>query len=462
MDLKARFENFIKKANEIWDSKYDYSKVNYINSKTAICIICPEHGEFWITPKQHLDGRGCTLCAKNGKWTTEKFIQKAKQKHGNKYDYSKSEYISAHEKICIICPEHGEFWQSATAHVRGQGCPKCVNKFIEQDNILLTEWNIEKTNNFIKEYKNKWGNKYDYSKVRLNTYKDKICIICPEHGEFWQMAQVHKKSECPKCANRLIGSYCKITFDEFINRANKIHGNKYTYVKDTYIGFRKHMTIICPIHGEFKQTPVSHIAGAKCPHCGKESMINKLSLDNEEFIKRAKLIHNNKYDYSKVEYVNLEKKVTIICPIHGEFQQQPSVHLNTKGCPKCKSSKLELEIMSLLEDNNIYYEYQSKPLFLKDFNYHYHFDFYLPQQNIVIECQGLQHFNPVDFSGRNYERAKKDFNKTIQRDKNKYQLCKDHGIKILYYTNVDINISEYIDTIYNDKSLLLEEIQKNI
>ena len=117
---------FIKKAKEIHGDKYDYSKVEYKNSNTKVCIICPEHGEFWQLPYHHLHGCGCSKCrSKKMTLTTEEFIERAKEIHGDKYDYSKTEYVDNKTKICIICPIHGEFWQIPLNHLQNKGCPYC-------------------------------------------------------------------------------------------------------------------------------------------------------------------------------------------------------------------------------------------------------------------------------------------------------------------------------------------------
>lgn len=111
------------KAKAIHGNKYDYSKVNYVNTKEKVCIICPTHGEFWQRPNGHLNGLGCDKCGKTYSYTTEEFIEKAKQIHGNKYDYSKVKYINAQTKVCIICPIHGEFWQTPYKHLNlKEGC----------------------------------------------------------------------------------------------------------------------------------------------------------------------------------------------------------------------------------------------------------------------------------------------------------------------------------------------------
>ena len=122
-------EKFIKKARGLYGSKYDYSKVEYVDTKkTKVKIICPIHGEFKQTPRAHYRG-GCPKCSfHNTRNTQEDFIEKARDKHGDKYDYSKSKYTTQNEKVTIICPKHGEFTQIAKNHISGRGCRKCKNE----------------------------------------------------------------------------------------------------------------------------------------------------------------------------------------------------------------------------------------------------------------------------------------------------------------------------------------------
>ena len=134
-------DDFITRAIAVHGNKYDYSKVEYINSATKVCIICPEHGEFWQTPNCHLSGNGCPKCAGNLKHSKDDFIKRSIAVNGNKYDYSKVEYINSKTKVCIICPEHGEFWQTPDSHYTGQGCPKCG---IVKGSSKRRLWTIEK------------------------------------------------------------------------------------------------------------------------------------------------------------------------------------------------------------------------------------------------------------------------------------------------------------------------------
>ena len=114
---KLTTNEFIEKSRKVHGDKYDYSKVNYVNAKTKVCIICPIHGEFWQTPDLHLQGSGCSLCGGKIQLSEDEFIRRANLVHNNKYDYSKVNYINYHTKICIICPIHGEFWQEPANHL---------------------------------------------------------------------------------------------------------------------------------------------------------------------------------------------------------------------------------------------------------------------------------------------------------------------------------------------------------
>lgn len=195
-------EEFIVKARSVHGDKYDYSKVDYVNARTKVCIICPEHGEFWQEAFSHTTGCGCPSCVKKKKYTTESFIEKTKTVHGDKYDYTKTEYINNRTKVCIICPEHGEFWQLPTNHLKGCGCTFCKGARITKEKTRTKE-------DFIKKAIKVHGDRYDYSKVNYVKARDKVCIICPEHGEFWQEAYHHTVGcGCPHCKKWFLEEAC--------------------------------------------------------------------------------------------------------------------------------------------------------------------------------------------------------------------------------------------------------------
>ena len=358
------------------------------------------------------------------------FIAKAKAIHGDKYDYSKAEYKNYITKVCIICPIHGEFWQTPKLHLKGCNCPKCAR----EKNKLTTE-------KFIIKAKAIYGDKYDYSKVEYIDVNTKVCIICPIHGEFFLLPLFHickRHRGCPKCGAEIRRQKNTYSTEEFITKVKAIHGDKYDYSKAEYKHTMEKITIICHKHGEFLITPNSLLQGHGCPKC-----VGKCET-TEEFITKAKAIHGDKYDYSKVEYKNSYTKICIICPKHGEFWQIPSHHTCMKcGCPICQESHLERVIRLLLENNNIFFEQQKK----FDWLGRQSLDFYLPQYNIAIECQGKQHFKPFNYFG-----GETRFLKQRELDIEKWNLCKKNNIKILYYSNYQWDYYTYV--IYNEGELL--------
>lgn len=195
---------------------------------------------------------------------TEEFIEKARKVHGDKYDYSRTDYVNNATKVCIICPEHGEFFPTPNNHLRGSGCPICG---------LLR--NIHKRTHskeqFVQKSNKKHGNKYDYSKVEYTNSKTKVCIICPEHGEFWQIPHDHTQGAgCPMC-----NKSNKLTTETFIIRAKEKHGERYDYSKVGYINSITKIEVICPIHGSFKIAPSEHLQGQGCPICSHGFPIEK-------------------------------------------------------------------------------------------------------------------------------------------------------------------------------------------
>jgi hypothetical protein len=230
----------------------------------------------------------------------------------------------------------------------------------------------------------------------------------------------------------------KLTQEEFIEKAIKIHGSKYDYSLVVYNGNINKVTIICPIHGNFLQSPNKHLSHKGCIKCSGRDR-----LTTEIFIKRSIIIHNNRYDYSLVDYKNNHDDVKIICPIHGSFFQSPSNHFAGKGCKICglKFSKGEISINKFLINNNIDFTYQ------KYFDTCRHpeskrlmpFDFYLEKYNIVIEYDGEQHYFGW---GRTKIKQSKEYYQYNDSIKTKY--CLDNGIKLIRIKYTDFKNIESI------------------
>lgn len=277
--------------------------------------------------------------------TLETFIAEARAVHGSKYDYSKVEYHNTHGKVCIICPSHGEFWQTPHQHIiNGNGCPKCGIEQAHSKTKKDTEWFIAKAMSI-------HGDKYGYSKVEYNGRKEKVCIICPKHGEIWQR-------------------------------------------------------------------PCDHLNGVGCPKCAHERIADMQRKDTETFIRQASILHDGKYDYSKVEYRDSQEKVRIICPNHGEFWQRPYDHLNGVGCPKCAHnvSKAEDEIYEYIHGLMPSEAIVRNSRGILDGGRE--IDLYIPSRSLAIEFDGLRWHS---------ERFKTDKNYHLR----KLEECNEKGIRLI-------------------------------
>ena len=351
--MTDKTKEFIDKAIKKHGNKYDYSKVEYIKSSEKVIIICKEHDEFKQSPNQHLIGHGCKKCGieknyNNTKSNNEDFIKKAMEIHNNKYEYSKVEYIKSSEKVIIICKIHGEFEQIPSGHLRGYGCKKCGIEKNLKNNLIILQQNAKiigdkyrKTKEqFIEEAIKIHSNKYDYSKIQYLNINTKIIINCKKHGDFEQIASGHLRGYgCKKCGIESSINNRKSNTEEFINKCIIVHKDKYDYSKVKYINSKSKIIIICKEHGEFEQTPLKHLSGSGCNKCGIEKNANNKRSNNDEFIKKSIEIHQDKYDYSKINYKNNCTKVIIICKEHEDFEQIPNSHLLGIGCKKCAIKK---------------------------------------------------------------------------------------------------------------------------
>jgi hypothetical protein len=332
---------------------------------------------------------------------TEEFILEAKLIHGDKYDYSKVIYKKALEKVCIICPKHGEFWQTPNAHLDGKGCPVCgaikAGEKIKQtlkekkEKGIKTRKAVHNTEEFIEIAKERHKGMYIYSKTVYHKSDEKVCIICPKHGEFWQ-------------------------------------------------------------------TPSNHVNGQGCPKCAIEKRVKSKLKDKEYFINKANYIHCNFYCYDEVNYERARKKVKIICPIHGPFWQSPDNHLKGCGCPSCQNSQLENKIRRVLTDYDIdFIPYYSPSWLVAEDGWHKQsIDFFIPEYNVGIECQGVQHFIEGNTFGSTTIHPKEFLKMIENRDDRKYNLCKEHGIRMIYFADKN-HVYRYDLTI--DIDLLLKRIK---
>ena len=371
----------------------------------------------------------------------EEFIKRAKIIHKDFYDYSLVNYKNLETKVKIICPIHGTFQQTPASHMSGRGCPKCGRKKTSEARIkkndIFGKRKVFNTEEFIKRAKIIHKDFYDYSLVNYICSNKKVKIICPIHGIFEQIPNNHLRGYgCLSCSKIQDKKFLK---NSFLKKAFIVHKNFYDYSLVDYKNAKTKVKIICPIHGVFEQTPGSHLRGRGCPKCGIKKFTSSRKLTTKEFIERAKIIHNNFYDYSLVNYVYNNKKVKIICPIHGVFEQTPKSHVRGHGCPSCASSLGENKIENFLINKKIPFEKQKT---FKDCVYKYklRFDFYLPESNSLIEYHGIQHYKVVEYFG-----GEEGFNKRKIRDKLKKDFAKLNNIKLIeisYNDNIEEELNE--------------------
>lgn len=369
---------YIQKSQTIHGDVYDYSKTIFTDLNNFIKITCHIHGEFEIRAKYHIyQKRGCQKCAHLNKlkalrMTTESFIEKAKGIHGDMYDYGSVNYINSRIKVDIICSLHGVFQQLPDSHLQNHGCPKC-----NTDRKKVTIFSVDEIKARFREVH---GDTYDYSLI--NEYigiTNPLNVICKVHGVFATsyIKHYHHQSGCSNCNGGVL-----LSKDIVIERFKSVHGDLYNYSEFIYVDAHTKGIIICPIHGKFSQSYTDHyLLSHKCPGCA-----GVVKLTNDDFISRALLLHNDKYDYSKTNYISSNEKVLVTCKEHGDFEVFASNHTHKQsGCPKCSNhiSKAQIEIYEFVKsfDNSTILEDRESysGLFL---------DIFIPNKKLVIEYNG--------------------------------------------------------------------------
>ena len=441
---------WIAKAKAI-HPEYDYSKTVYVDRKSHLTIICPQHGCFSVTPSQfmHPDYK-CAKCKKDDTMRSrfEEFKKEATKVHNGKYTYPEQVYRGTHSKVIVTCPKHGNFSIEAKGHRSGAGCIKCYNERRTGPRKPFDE--------FVKLARETHGDKYEYVEHTYVGMKSPMTIICPEHGEFRQDPYAHiHGAGCAKCYGRYYNK--QEAQERFIERCREVHGDKYDYSKTVYTGHHNKVTITChqldefgKEHGDFIQEAARHVNGFGCKKCAKQYM------DRDLFIKRANVIHDNYYSYDKCEYVNNHTKTTITCPEHGDFMQIPNSHLNGMGCPLCKTSHLERDIdKELKKTGSLYiYQYRNKDIFKQQ-----SLDFYFPALKLGIECQGEQHYIANFFKSKGIEYAEEHLMYIRSLDEKKRQICEENGIELVYYMEKKFEPLETSGLkVFTDKKSLVEYV----
>lgn len=343
-----------------------------------------------------------------------------KEIHGDKYDLSELSYVNRRTKFILKCEQHGSWLILLDQIIKGQGCPICGIK----EAAIKRRVSFEE---FLAKAKEVHGDKYSYYKDYFIKISSKTKIYCSIHGDFEQMADAHIRqgSGCPDCGSATQVEKRKMSLEDFILKSQAVHGDKYNYSKVIYKNSRVKIIVICPEHGDFYPAPGNFLSGSGCPKCSIIEQHENQKKNITDFIKDSKIVHGDKYDYSKVVYNGGKIFVDIICKKHGVFKQTPNNHQRGNGCPSCNSSKGENRIKLIL--NNLEIDYYTQHTFdgLVD-KRKLKCDFYLPNNNLVIEYNGRQHYEEVkSWGGQN------GLNEVKRRDELKRMFFKSNNIKLL-------------------------------
>lgn len=341
-----------------------------------------------------------------GKLSQNNFIERVREAVGTTYDLSKAVYVNNRTKVTIICPEHGEFEKFPTQLFEGSACEKC----------RLENIRVEAFNKWLEDAKRIHDNKYDYSKVNYINSSTDVIIICPKHGEFSQRPSNHLYSGgCYKCGCELKG--VKFDLQNNIAKSIAIHGNKYTYEKCNPKTTHDKMQVFCTIHKYYFTTTFnSLLQGKGCRKCGRD----KIKLKHEAFIDKANTVHG-KYEYP-IPYIDTKTKIPIVCQKHGTFYQSPNHHISRKcGCPKCSKSvskwecDLRCELIKRLPEIEILGNDRTM-LNGKEL------DIYIPSRRLGIECNG------TFWHGKDRQK---------ERDCIKAELCEQSDIELITVWDTD-------------------------
>ncbi len=362
--------------------------------------------------------------------STPEFIAKAELKHGNTYSYDKVVYKNNRTHVIVTCNIHSDFLVTPSHHLSGTGCPKCgIKKQVTARTMTRTE--------FIRQANLKHNNTYTYENFNYVNAHVKSMITCVIHGDFPCTANQHLRDSgcgCPKCGIIKRTKSQTMSKSEFIKKANITHNKRYTYENFEYKNNKTNGLVTCKTHGDFLIKPGNHLSGHGCRKCSISKNSKDQTMSKFEFIIKAKLKHGNKYSYDNVVYKNNHTHIIVTCKKHGDFPITPGNHLRDRGCPICRLSKGELEIIRLLTENEITFVRQKRFEECKD-KRALLFDFYLPYFYILIEFDGEQHFRAVDCFGG--EEGYKDIQR---RDKIKDDFCKKKRIplvRIPYNKNIE-------------------------
>lgn len=382
-----------ERANLAHKGKYLYPDQEIKNSKAALRIICPLHGEFSQDIHNHCKGSGCAACVAPA--TFEERVEHFNKVHGNKYTYVSRSKVEGKYFIEVVCPVHGNFSQLDLVHARGGGCPACHPKAVRTQTEVWGLCSIAH------------NNKYTYElNPNYRTQKDELHVVCPDHGRFNQVANLHLKgANCPDCVSNAL-----MPEKELVDRCLAKHEGRFTYLgfAGAWKGAQTLLRWSCPVHGEFKQLGAARLVGKGCAKCHYDSGRNRTTFAN--WWAKVQTLHAEKYTYpdiaeTELEWLGVDRTyVNPVCVRHGEFRVRALVHAEGVGCQKCvqgDTRKWHTNISKYIQNLGFTVTEDRK---IPGSNFE--IDIYVVEKNLAIELHGI-HWHSSQFRPNNYHIEKR-------------------------------------------------------
>jgi protein-arginine kinase activator protein McsA len=444
-------EEWISKAISVHGTRYNYSRVDYQGADTEVTIGCEIHGWFDQLPRVHANLRGnCQSCMKiqsslKRTFTTAQFIVNAKKSHGEKYDYSRTIYKKAKEKLIIGCRNCSKwFSQTADTHTsksrKPSGCPDCNRKHkLDRDYSYLEGPRISQ-NDFIIKCKSKWGNRIDYSETIFKGTQKMMTVRCiPCDNIYPILANNHVRGNygCQICRYERTGDSSRKSTIDYIIEARSKHGLDFDYSEVEYTGKEEPIIVTCnTCNTTFNPQANVHLSGkGSCPGCRYVKSAESTMIPMDKVIEMCNEVHQGKYEYPwNVEnYKGMKGNMPIICKKHGTFSQTPSHHYHrAQGCSKClkkTQTKLFYFIKEIFSDSEVIYDYKHPDLRFKKSNRPMEIDIWISEKKLAIEYQGEQHF--MEHWSTKYSNRGPQLKNNQGRDEEKRIACKANGIRLI-------------------------------
>lgn len=466
MPAKMSFESFLNKTEELFGGKYSYEKYSYTNTSTAMMFTDNSTGVIYNQrPDKHLLGQ------KPSPLKTISNIQKLiniKLQHSN-FIIVSDVLGNKSSKLTLNCIKHGVFHQSLTDLLLGRGCGLCGRERTVEGIVSKAK----KT--FVSKSKkthclNDGTPLYDYSLSEyIDTYTP-VDVICKVHGIFKVPPVRHNGNDrqgCPKCSKISYSRKRGTNKNDFVELSKEKYGNKFDYSNvQSFVNESSTVSLKCLYHNEqFDQVVSTHLAKKTihgCPLCAKETAKSIRTDTRDDFIRKARILHNNEFGYDNVIYKGTYKKILITCFEHGDFSMTPNSHMNGRGCPTCKTTEAKC-IQRDIDPHFIKLEKEKKFDDCVSVR-RLPFDRYVSHLNMLLEYDGEMHF----IFKKRFHKTEDNFEKVRNHDKIKTEYAINNGynfIRIAYYEDhvavlesflklIEENPGKQIVQIYGDVKII--------